>query len=273
MDAVPKTVIKGVLGEVAQELKHIWSDMEYMMNFRGSMSTSVLGIGRLVSALVKGFTGKDLALELFTSAWNVEWGGVFDATVYPGRTEGYSEQGITEMIAGYYSGMEDKLVPNDPGSIEAVLEGLLAIDNDSALGDICEVFDGKDCDRLRNAVYEVALKNQDEGYLRCAIEKFNAKVEKYEGNTERLLSIDVAGALPIIATVAATMAGADPVAAGGVGLGTWLAKAMVSGKKASGIKPRSTILDTMKGINAFTPPDVVLVARLNSEVRRLRQKR
>ena len=263
------------IGPIAQfyqgmyiEFKRIWSHFEYMLNLRGAMGTGALGIGALASVLYKSIHNRDLSLEFYSSAWPVEWASALNATVIPFHSDEFSTQTITELLASTYTGIQNNVLPNDIGSLQNVVQGLLTIDNDASIADFCAAFSGTEIDRFRKIAFEIAAHNQDEEYLHNAIEEFNTKVERFEKSQIRLRQLDIVGLLSAGTSIVASQMPDTASACVYVPLVIWLAKTIVDRKNVSKRLPDSRLLDTLNAINSFTNSDVVLVGRLRSCLRK-----
>jgi hypothetical protein len=110
---------------LASELGRIWASSEDSLNFRGAMGLVANGVGQIVATMVESLTGRELRLEMWTAGSGVEWAAALDSTVIPFDSETYSEQRFAEILAGAYSGIENRPVPTKFGEVEVAVGGLL----------------------------------------------------------------------------------------------------------------------------------------------------
>lgn len=239
---------------VLEGLRDAWELCEVSVARRGACGVSWVGAVRMIAAMVKAISGRDLSLELGHAVSYVEWAAALGATVFPVRSEGFSEQRHAELCASMYSGVKDVPVPVNFGAVDVVLSDLLGIANDAPIDDLVSAFSGPDVDRLRDLVTSMAEKNLDPEFLSEAIAAFNDRVRKYEKRREKQVSHDLvalAGALsgPV------ALATHHPVL-GFTSLGGWILNQLFKHL------PGGRVTDWIRGANAWSSPDVVLVSRL-----------
>ena len=153
---------------LAIALGEIWSSAEEQIHFRGAMATGLEGVGRLLAAMIKALTGRELLLEMYHAGSSVEWAAALNASVFPIQIEHYSTEEAVQLCAGAYSGVPIK-TPGSIGSTEIVVKSLLALDDDAPILDVVGAFSGHDTDRLRKIVFGAVRSKSTAEQLRKVI--------------------------------------------------------------------------------------------------------
>jgi hypothetical protein len=243
------------------ELARIWSNSEFLVHYRGAIATGVLGAGAIISAIHKQLTGRDVFLELVYASSSVEWAGVLGATVFPVETENYSEQLACEICASAYSGVPKEKIPTAFGSVETIVQGLLSLDNDAPILEVAEVFSNTDIDRIGQIVQKIAENSLTEDSLSFAIHEINEKVKTYERHSDRLNRLNLTG---LSAAIAGITLLSNPTAVTYIPVTQWIIEYLL--KNAD---PRKDFgggfIDWVRGLNAWTTGDIVLVSRLRKK--------
>ena len=252
--------LENVMEALSTELARIWVGAERLVHYRGAMATGALGSGAIFSAIHKQLTGRDVFIELYSASTLVEWAGVLGATVFPSEMEGYSEQTACELCASAYSGITRERVPTAFGSVETIVQGLFTLDNDAPILEVAEVFSNKDVDRISRIVEKIAEKNLTEEILSFEIQKINEKVKTYERHSDRLNRLNLTGLSVAIAGITL-----NPTAVAYIPLAQWIVDQLLknadSGKDFGGF-----FIDWIRGANAWTTGDIVLVSRLSKKL-------
>ena len=249
---------------VIPELARIWASAEEAVHRRGAMATPALGVGPLLASLFQHATGRDLFIELFSASGPVEWGAVLGATVFPVETGGYSEQAASELCASVYSGVRDEPVPTSLGNVETIVQGILSLDNDAPILEMEQAFSHSDPDCVGDLAQRIATNSVNAEFLEAAIRQFNDRVKAYDNRTECLRRWDICGLAGAVAAAGAAFTGHP--AAGIVALGAWLGKYLLINADPSR-DPGGRVLDWLRGINAWTTGDIVLVSRLRERLK------
>jgi hypothetical protein len=246
---------------LVQVLGEIWCSAEARVNIQGAMATPALGVGRVLSAIYKYVTGRDLLLEFFSAAGPVEWAAALGATVFPVEVDGYSEQASTELCASAYSGIRNQPIPTSLGDVETVVGGLMALDNDAPILDVVRAFGNTDVDRLGEVVRRIASNSLEPESLRAAIMSFNNNVRQYEERVDRTTRWDLLALGGAVAYAAFSSVPAIRF----IPMGAWLLQYLLSGADPSR-DPGGRAIDWIRGMNAWTTGDVVLVSRLRNKL-------
>jgi hypothetical protein len=244
---------------LAGEFGRVWSSSEESLTFRGAMSVPGNGIGQIVATMVESLTGRELRLEMLSAAMGVEWASALGSTIIPHDSEPYSEQALTEILAGAYSGVENRAVPTRLGDVEIAVLGILSIDNDAPVLDLAQAFSGDDVDRMRKLAFSV---NNHES-VSAAVEIFNRKVSHYERDVNRLARLDL---LTLVGAAAALPMAAGYPVAGWIPLGAWITKYLLQNADVT-LDAGGQIAERLRAINSFTSRDVVMVSRLRKSIR------
>lgn len=255
-DAASQAPNPALAKAISNGLRDVWDSCDSMIARRGAHGVSSVGAARVISAAIEALSGRNLALELGHAAGYVEWAAALGATAFPVQVEGYSEQRHAELCASIYSGVENKDVPVNFGAVDVVLTSILGIANDAPVTDIVSAFTGADVDRLRGVVTGIAETNLDPDFLAQAVAEFNDRVRRYEKHTKNQSSHDVvalAGAVVPLAT--------HHPAAAFASFGAWVLNQLFKNL------PGGRATDWIRGVNAWSRPDVVLVSRLRRELK------
>jgi len=257
----PSRMVQMFLGSLLPNLCQTWCIAESVVHRYGAMSASWLGIGHFVAAFLKAQTGRDHLIELSSASTSVEWSSAVGATVVPVVSGTYSEQVGTELCASLYSGLRRGHAEPFQPEMETVLNGILTIDNDAPVLEVVEAISGADVERLQEIVRGISTRNLDPDFLKSAIDRFNGKVSRFERSEDRLKRLKIVALAGIVASYLAPL----PLPARQfMSAGFWLLDVLLLGLKPSG-KKRSRLLDFVRGLNAWTSSDVVLVSRLSKK--------
>ncbi|WP_243317710.1 hypothetical protein [Geothrix paludis] len=240
-----------------------WTSAEYALHSKGAMATSLNGFGRILGEMVRRETGKDLLLELLFSSMPVEWAGALGATIMPVGLENEGPQKMAEFCASAYSGAVTGTQLASIGTVEAVLEEVLALEGDAPVRELDTAFSPRDISQLNDLVYGIVRGNLTGQDLRKAVRDLNDKVRYYNSSTKRVAWLNLMAPTGALATYALT---GNPGGATFVGLGSWLLGLMVKDLDASR-HPCGGLIDWVRSVNARTTPDVVLVSRLKKAIK------
>lgn len=270
---LPESTLKARVGAFCTTLIYSWQASEGQLNDRGAMGSAPCGIPGLAANIVSALTGKDHTLEVWSAGASVEWASALGACVVPASAAGgYSEQGATDYVASLYSPERLTRVPTLDPEVFAVLDGILAVDNDVPLLPFATELAGPDIDRLREVVLRVAAWNVDLDYQREAIAKFNAEVRRYERRYDRLRSLNIVGFGASVGMATATAM--DPTLGSTLGPLASLGPALAAGlfllakeELAARSGAFASALDFTNGLLAGVRPEAVLVSRLRREIK------
>lgn len=251
-------------------LSAAWNGVEHGLNMRGAMGTGHVGIGALAAELFESFYGRDLRLEFWSAASDVEWAAALGASLFPVSTEGYSEHAASELLASLL-GAPGEGCPTLVGqSVRVALDGILSVSNTVPAVPFAKEFGSSDVRRLRSIVRDMAKWNQHPSFLNEAIEAFNADVRQVEQRQEYLRALTLDRIAPATATAtAAILSHVDPATSFGVlissGILVGAARAFAGKNIAIG-----KIVDFIDGALVGKKSDAVLVARVRKQLRGLK---
>lgn len=215
----------------------------------------------LAAKLIQLYGDRDLLVEMTVAGASVQWGAALGATVVPQQIGGYCEDQAIEFCAAIYSGFAPDAGSLPSTDIVPVVEDLFCIDNDAPILEVSKLFSGVDLSRIRNVVKGMIAMNQDPEHLADAVRSFNGRVARYERNATRLSKMSIAGG---VGAIAASYGVSNSPA---VSCTLWGLALLFSDTRPSGVLGR--MLDVIRGLNAFTSPNVVLVSRISRSVQSL----
>lgn len=186
--------------QFVQSLKHlgaVWAQVEWAVQSRGAMGSTVAGVGGLAATLFEHFSGRDLRLEFWGVGNKVSWATALGSHVFPFKSEdqGYDESALCDFAAGMYSSSLKGKSNTAPPAILAAVADLLAIDNDVPVLDFAGEFSSATISRLREFVLGLVRNNSTPEAMEDAIRSFNADVRHYEKRADRLKRINLVGIL------------------------------------------------------------------------------
>lgn len=269
---VPNDQGKNFLKLLIIELGNSWAKGEEMVNSRGAMATSVLGMAPIVASWFKSTIQVDAFIELNTANMTIDWGAPFNATVIPINSSDYSEENNTLIISNFYSGINHQAISTFINKNKILLNGILAIDSEVDIIDFANSFNSSDIKRFRKLIYELSQDVFNEDQTKVVIDKFNKEVSRYEKAAKRQSEFDFSGLLRNTATLtsAATAAVAtqiDPIfriGLGSVPLLIWFIQRLSNNKIDN--YHLSLFIDYLKAKNKKSKPNSVLVSRLRKKV-------
>lgn len=255
---------------IGYKLSQIWIGMEKNINARGAMGNMGHGVGPILDGLFSSLKGEDYGLKLVMNSMAVEWSAALNATLFPFESPDYSNYGAAAVCASMYSGIrKDSVNPvNQIKEFQPLVNGLLTLDNDAPILEVESVFSHRDIDQLHNLLHK--QKTNDD--IQLLIQEMNEKVKHYEKESSRLKRIDVAGligALPSTGLGIASMASGSLVSGGAavafIPLGIWLANYVFNNADPS-IDFGGRALDWVRGVNANSSADTVLLSRIQGKL-------
>lgn len=240
-------IIASILGEC-------WASFDVLQD-RGAMATSILGIGRILAAIYKAVSGTDFLIEFTHAGSSIEWGSLLGADIFPYESKEYSEYNNVSLCASIYSGIENSAKPKQLGKIETVVQGLRMVKNDASILELEEAFPDSDTDNLRKIIEKITSGSSPEE-MNADIEKFNWQIDQFQYRKEALAELEVstmAGALK----ACQLMTSHKPEY---IHLGMWVVSLLFEHFDPS-LYVSQQVLDYMNAAVTWTPKDVVLIAR------------
>ncbi|MDA8153507.1 MAG: hypothetical protein M0003_12525 [Acidithiobacillus sp.] len=255
-------------------LSSAWAQTEWLVQSRGAMGITTLGVGGLSATLFEGVTGRDLRLEFWSAGLKVSWAAALGSHAFPFKSEGhnYDETAYCDFVASVYSPIKNLNVSTVPPLALTAVEDILAIDNDVPVLDFAEEFSSVTIRRLRDFVFNISKDNLDKESLDSAIRSFNREVRHYEKRADRLKYVDIVGLLAGGLTAAGAVVNPDiarmiPLA--GQILGILLRIAVDEAPRR--YEDAGRIVDFLNAVLAFqSNSDAVLVARARKDVAALK---
>jgi len=260
-----------ILEPVVLELGRIWSSAECMINQKGAMATSALGLGALVSTLLKSNLGLDRFIEFYSASTTVEWAAPFSAYVSPIQYGSYSEENLTQILANSYSGFHSGDFPLFIRQTSIILKNILSIDSEVPIIDFASSFGSSDIERLRKALFDLKREGTTSEDIEDLIRKFNNDVRNYEQNERKHASWDISGLIGAISAIGGVAIGQlHPEAVlplESIPLALWLCNRLDTFRGHNELV--GTVLDKISALATKTSPEAVLVARLKRNIKGL----
>ncbi|WP_252515151.1 hypothetical protein [Candidatus Pantoea bituminis] len=119
----------GALKVLADSLSHKASYLEYILDQKGAMGLSEFGAGNFAGNIYKS-RGKDLFIELTSSAMSFEFAQGLNAHHFPFDNSGYSEVNACKIINGIYNGVQASNYQLRESEVGILLNNVLTISND-----------------------------------------------------------------------------------------------------------------------------------------------
>ncbi|MFN8577143.1 MAG: hypothetical protein U0354_09830 [Candidatus Sericytochromatia bacterium] len=196
-----------VLDEFFKGIGQSWQNSEELINLRGAVVTPALGLGAIISSLIKTTTNIDMFLEFITASSGIDWGAPFNATVVPVSSPNNSIEELTEMIAYTYSGIRNESMQVFLNGHNKILEGILTINSDVDIIELSKEFKSSDISRLQKIILNLSQNKNENDNLQDAIDKFNNEVKRYEKNAKRLAQYDIKGNIRGVGTLGSFVGG------------------------------------------------------------------
>ncbi|MEW5762506.1 MAG: hypothetical protein AB1776_04830 [Bacillota bacterium] len=246
------TFLRTLIGE----LSRIWSYAEAMLHTRGALATGALGLGPIIAETLYNQGGPDLRVELYASAYPVEWAGAVQANVIPVSLENYSLDVFYQLLANCYSGVPREWNARQYVPENFVVERILAIGQDVPVVDFARSFGGGDVDRFRDLVNRISHESANPEGVAEVIEKFNSAVRAYERRSMRLREWDLKGLLLDVGGAC-------------VPFGGWIGGQLLKAIERSRAKYAAlgAVLDRLTALMYRERPETILVARMRRNLK------
>ncbi|WP_026485639.1 hypothetical protein [Caldanaerobius polysaccharolyticus] len=244
--------IRKALEDFICELGRIWSIEEDMVNLRGSMAIGSIGMGSIASSILRSMHGIDRAIEFYSAARLVGLAAPFSANVVPQQFE----ENYVQILANIYSGLRTEEYPQFIKNSSVILNGLLTINSDAPVIDLAKSFKGKDIERLRKIISEIADNTISADEINEAVCKFNKEVINYENRKSRLSKMNIIGLICIILELSGK--------ARGISLVKWLLEFLYNHRNDNDII--GVVCDYIESIITGTKPKIVFVSRLRNKL-------
>lgn len=264
-----KVMLEGLI----ETLSTAWLRTEFFVNTRGAMATEVCGIGELVTSFYKKACNKDLTLEFWSAASQVERAGALGANVAPYASSGFNSEPFVDLVAGCFSGGKNASLAKLSTDTFALLDEILTIDNDVPLLTFAQEWASGDIERLRKFIVDLANWKQEPESRQEAIDAFNAEVRRYERRPDRLKAFNIVGlclsaavAFGVTANPELRQSPAMLFSSAGIAMASivfHLGREELTNKS----KHLSAALDWTNALLAGVQPEAVLVSRLRKEVK------
>lgn len=240
---------------IGNNLGSAWVGMERNISTRGAMGNMTHGVGPLLGQIVTQITGRDLTLELTTSAMPVEWAAALHSTYFPFEGKDYSTYPHASLCASMYSGVRNSPTVNPVKDFQPFVNDILTLDNDAPILEVDSAFSPRDIKQLADLLNHTS----DEEDRQALVDKTNEKIRQYEKNSARLNRLDIF-----------SLGGAAAGALTGniyLPLGIWIAQYILS-KSDPSVDFGGRSLDWVRGVNAYTSANVVLLSRVRNKINR-----
>jgi hypothetical protein len=248
---------KAILERAAAALAELWCKTFELVNRHGSLGASIVGLGGLLGALFPENGPGGHWLEFLHAGLVVQWAGAVSALAYPTSVV---LNPFVEILATLYSGAPVRSVPHFASNLEALVTGLLALDEGVSPVELVRSLGTGDIDRFRSLVDDVLRMNSDPEAIRAVVERFNAAVKVYEARTVSFRKLEVVALLAALATAVTK----EPW----IGLSAWFAKQLIRQlqEHRAGHAVVGSVVDVLDGMVKMSHPPAVLVARMRAAV-------
>ena len=172
---------------------------------------------------------------------------------------------MTEFCASSYSGAAPNASLMSIGKVEPLVEGLLALEGDISVLELDDAFSPQDVVQLNDLILGLARTDPAPKDIRKIVREMNDKICTFQKRTKTMASLNLLGPA---GAVAASALGASQVGTALSGIGPWLL-ALIFKDLDPGQVPGGELLDWVRGVNALTTPDVVLVSRLRKALKNI----
>ena len=258
-----------VMESVIMELARIWNCTEDMINSRGAMGTTFLGISSITAAILESTLGLDRYLEFYGASSLIEYAAPFSANVSPNIiNEKYSDECYLQILADMYSGLNRENISLIDNKSRITLDGILSIDSNLPVIEFAKSFGSGDIERLRKLIFDITNNNLQYEDVDDIIRKFNEDVKNYESRNEKLAKWEISEFLKGIFTTAGTIIAIKkpeygiPIAC--TPLAFWLIDAL--NKRRSDNQYVGQVIDTMMALISDSKPSAVMVARMKKDL-------
>ena len=246
---VPIHAIRNALGK-------IWVGATQSLQSRGAVGVTSHGIGEIAAEVVKALTGKDLTIEFFFAAMNIEWCATLGATYFPSQVGSYSDQLPAEICAALYSGSAKptrtivQAIPN----LEDLVQNLLAVNNNMPVLELESICNGSITKTFLDIVESLYDPNEFADAINDKVTDLNKQVLQYENRRDRLVSLDIAGLAGAIAPLLPKLQLLP--------LGIWLANSLLLKSN----KDFGKLGDILRSMMTLTPSDAIFISRVRSQL-------
>ncbi|MEB2494307.1 hypothetical protein SOP93_24730 [Peribacillus frigoritolerans] len=176
------------LNGLVKELSNSWSSMHELLSVRGALATFNVGLGPILSSIIKNLTGKDYFLEIMQASNSIEWAAATGAVLCPSGPLAANE----ENLAFLYSGVKQDWKLEIETSPNIATGKLLTIAQHVPVVDLAQTFTGSEVKRFRALLGDLT-HNKTPQEINVIVSNFNESVKQYERNNRRLDSWDVKG--------------------------------------------------------------------------------
>lgn len=246
---------------LADSLSHNATYLEYSLDQEGALGLSQFGAGIFAANIYKHL-GKELFIELTSSAMGFEYAQGLNAHHFPVEMAGYSEVNACRVINGIYNGVhasETKLRESEVGTL---LSDVLTVSNDMNVLELDDIMTGHGRKRLPDILSRFSGLSEearsDEVY------KLNKEIKRVEKRADRVASMDISGLIP---TAAGALMEYKGIPGGAyVSLLPWVLKSL-------GIPLRfldghqNAVLDKLTQLTHGASPDTLLIHRIRKDIR------
>ncbi|MED1780930.1 hypothetical protein P4V43_03715 [Brevibacillus fortis] len=239
------------------ELSNTWSQMYELLSQRGAMGTFNVGLGPIISTIIKSYTGKDYFIEIMQASNSIEWAAANNAALCPVGPLATNEERLAFLYSGVRKDWNLELVT----SPNIATEGILTIANYIPVIELAETFSGQEIDNFRRLITDIT-HNKTIDEIQGIVLEFNNAVKKYEKNRTRTETWDLKGIA--LDTVLELTNAAVPFSG-------FLSKQLgrvveFLGDKHNGIRE---IIQQVESKVYKTSPNVILVSKMRDKVKDL----
>lgn len=249
------------------DLGRIWNSAEELLHRRGAMANSALGIALPTSEFFSASGLPSKAIEFVSAAMSVEWAAAMRAAVQPIQRDTFTDRPYIEILATLYSGLRRDGFPRCEASTNVQVDEVLSVGRDVPIIDFAKSFTGGDIDRFRSCIRRISGHQYDEDETRSAAASFNAEVQRYASDAQRIERWDLIG---LILVGGGSLNPTAATGAAAISLGVWALSRIKTLIEEGKIKNPEIVrwTDQLSAMLYSNSPDAVLVNRLKRRLKK-----
>jgi hypothetical protein len=248
------------IGLLANFFKEAWPVQARIAQQYGAAFVGGVGPGLFIQTMAKGTKAERFDLEIGMTSPLVEWGGVFDATLFPIDREDYSAVPIAQFCSSIYTGVPLTSNVESWGDFGTVVDSLLGVDNDTSVLEWELVIGEREIQRLHDLVSSMVNRSASFEDLAEIIEDFNRLVRTLERRRDHLRNLSVSGLVTALAGIGSMAAGAPLVNSAVVSLVAWILTQGLHGVETKGRV--GTLFDFIRSSALTSSSSAVMVSRI-----------
>lgn len=201
----PKSALPGSVQAreaLVRSLAYIWSEVPREFHKLGAMAPLKVGVGSILARMLAASNDLDREIEFRTSDPPVSWAASLGANIFAIEDDGYTNTPYLNTLSAVYSGVRGNGVRQGQQNLNLIVDGLLAVDNDTPILDFATSFKNRDIERFRSMIDELMTTQDraDPAAVIEALEAFNGQVKSYERRSLMLRRLNIVGSGTAVAS-------------------------------------------------------------------------